>query len=86
VNTKTLCGYSDWRVPSVEHLKTLINTNYYPTINPSYFPNTVTYYYWSASPVANSSSSAWIVFFYYGYDDWDGKSDGDFVRLVRAGQ
>ena len=55
-----------------------------PTINSVFFPNTPSnYLYWSSSPLANSSSIAWLVNFYYGYSHYDSKFNGNFVRLVR---
>jgi hypothetical protein len=99
VNTKGLCGKNDWRMPTKEELMKLVVcsdgkydtdgscTNYdsvaQPTINTTYFPNTVSDWYWSSSPYASSSSLAWLVSFVngnsYGYD----KSSNSFVRLVR---
>ena len=61
VNTKGLCGKNDWRMPTVDELMTLVKcsdvkydtdgscTNYTsvstPTINSTYFPNTVSDWY-----------------------------------------
>ena len=99
VNTKGLCGKNDWRMPTVDELMTLVKcsdvkydtdgscTNYTsvstPTINSAYFPNTLSDSYWSSSPVAYSSSYAWVVNFGYGYSDNYYKYFNNFVRLVR---
>ncbi|EOW9407664.1 DUF1566 domain-containing protein [Vibrio cholerae] len=59
-----------------------------PTINIRPFPNMPDSfsYYWSSSPNANDSGSAWYVDFYDGYvDDYD-KGANYHVRLVRSGQ
>ena len=55
-----------------------------PTINATYFPNTVSSWFWSSSPVANGSNGAWYVDFYGGYSGYSGNkySNGN-VRLVR---
>ena len=54
-----------------------------PTINSTYFPNTVSSWYWSSSLDAYFSSDAWHVYFYYGSSSNSLKYDGFFVRLVR---
>ena len=53
VNTEKLCGLSDWRLPKLTKANHeagtlgeyagIINTQYDPTVNPTYFPNTVKY-------------------------------------------
>jgi hypothetical protein len=99
VNTKGLCGKKDWRMPTKDELMKLVVcsdgkyetdgscTNYLsvtkPTINSTYFPNTVSSWYWSSSPLANFSSGAWFVYFSYGYSSVNGKLYDNFVRLVR---
>jgi curved DNA-binding protein CbpA len=54
-----------------------------PTINTIYFPNTPSDWFWSSTPSANSSSSAWRVYFYNGYSDDNGKDSYGNVQLVR---
>ena len=58
-----------------------------PTIVTAAFPNTLWVGFWSASPAASRSGSAWTVDFGSGgSDDWAGRSSPLYVRLVRAGQ
>ena len=58
-----------------------------PTIHQQAFPNTPSSGFWSASAYAGNSSSAWYVYFGYGYADYYFyKSYAFQVRLVRAGQ
>lgn len=86
VNTQKLCGFSDWKMPSKDQLLGLVNIAYYPAINPTYFPNTLSNWFWSSSPYAYDSSNAWIVVFYNGCDYGGNKYYGNAVRLVRGGQ
>jgi hypothetical protein len=57
-----------------------------PTIVDKAFPNTPSSYFWSASPYAGASGSAWYVDFRNGYGNWYLKSNSYRVRLVRGGQ
>lgn len=89
VNSQGLCGASDWRLPSVNELFSIVhNGRIEPAIDQAYFPHTPQYgWYWSSSPYAYYSNVAWGVNFSYGYVDSYFKSYGNFhVRLVRAGQ
>jgi hypothetical protein len=82
-----ICGYSDWRMPSQEELQSIADmSRVSPAIDTNYFPNTLSSWYWSASPVASNSGLAWLVNFYYGDDGWGDKGYAVYVRLVRAGQ
>ncbi len=87
VNLTKLCGYGDWRVPNIDHLKTLVDIGYLPTINPIYFPNTsYNSFYWSSSTVYDNSI-AWGVYFNNGGGSyWSGKVGYYNIRLVRGGQ
>ncbi|TAL46894.1 MAG: DUF1566 domain-containing protein [Methylovulum sp.] len=87
VNTAGWCGYKDWRMPGKAELHSIVDySRLDPTIDATYFPNTVSSFYWSSSPVANSSGSAWIVHFFQGYNYWYSKDNSHYVRLVRSGQ
>lgn len=86
VQAMALCGYSDWRMPTLFELHNLVDrgrTN--PSIDPTYFPNTSASYYWSASPVADNGTAALLVNFMYGHDDRDARTRDRAVRLVRGG-
>jgi hypothetical protein len=85
VKAQSLCGHSDWRMPTKDELLTLVKTGYTPTIELSYFPNTLSSLFWSSSPYAYSGY-AWIVGFYGGDGSFDYKYGNYFVRLVRGGQ
>jgi hypothetical protein len=87
VNAQGLCGATDWRLPSVEELTSIVNYNRFgPAIDTLYFPNTKSAYYWSSSPNAYDSNGAWLVGFGYGYDGYSYKGDERAVRLVRGRQ
>ena len=82
--TSTLAGYSDWRIPSVNELKSIVEyKNYSPSINNVIFPSTPVNWFWSAS---NSKDIAWVVSFYDGNDSDSsgGKLNNYLLRLVRG--
>ncbi|ELF5323893.1 DUF1566 domain-containing protein [Vibrio cholerae] len=88
VNSQGLCGASDWRLPSVNELFSIVhNRRIEPAIDQAYFPHTPQYgWYWSSSPAADGSSYAWGVHFGNGYVYSEYKNGNYHVRLVRAGQ
>ncbi|WP_297927272.1 DUF1566 domain-containing protein, partial [uncultured Agitococcus sp.] len=87
VNAQGLCGHNNWRLPSKEELRSIVNYGKFnPAIDSAYFPNTQSDWYWSSSPVAYYSGSAWIVFFNGGSGSYNVKYAFHYVRLVRASQ
>lgn len=88
VNTVGMCGKTDWRMPTLRELYNIADrgrTN--PAIDPTYFPNTPAWTFWSASPYAGYSDYAWYMHFRSGGNDgWDHRTSAYHVRLVRAGQ
>lgn len=87
VNTAGLCGHTDWRVPTQPELANLVDRGRsHPSIDPTYFPNTLASLFWSASPFAGNSGGARGVGFGYGDDYWSGRGRAVQLRLVRAGQ
>lgn len=87
-NSETFCGFSDWRVPTIKELENLASRDRYsPGIDTDYFPNTSSSFFWTASPVARSSSNAWCVYFGYGDShEIRYRSNYQHVRLVRGGE
>lgn len=79
-------GKSDWRIPNIKELHSIINYELIgPSIDPIFAP-TSTGFYWSSTTNANSSSFAWAVVFFDGTIFADGKSNSLRVRAVRGGQ
>ncbi len=81
----TLHGYSDWRLPNIKELDTIVDTDNSPAIKNG-FKNVTSFYYWSSSQDVSGSSIAWEVYFGYGGAyDYDGSVKG-YVRCVRGRQ
>lgn len=55
-----------------------------PTINTSYFPNTINDYYWTS--IADGKNNVKVVDFGSGYVTWYYKSNRHYIRLVSGGQ
>lgn len=85
VNASGLCGYNDWRMPSVDELSSLIDySRSLPAIQQDFFPDIVMPAgFWTSSPSAAGPSYAWIVIFDDGYLGTCVKSWNYYLRLVR---
>ena len=87
VNALALCGYTDWRLPSRDELKGLVEPKASPTgasVDGLWFPNTPAYVFWTASPYETNASYAWLVDFFDGSTavSFD-RGTGAHIRLVR---
>jgi len=80
-----LCGFSDWRLPTIKELLTLVDyERHSPAIDTDFFPDTKSDWYWTASSSAFYSGYAWIVYFGSGGSSTVDRSYDAFVRAVRS--
>lgn len=88
VNTAGLCGFKDWRLPSVAELKPLTSINKGgATIDLEQFPNTAPTGYWTASAYPHRDNYVWYVYFAgAGNAFGDAPTANYAIRLVRNGQ
>lgn len=90
VNGMTLCGHSDWRLPNLNELNSLINAKEPNTalwLNLQGFTNVQSYSYWSSTTIGNDTSYAWIVGMTSGYMFGNFKDNNtNCVWPVRGGQ
>ena len=91
-NGLDLCGFTDWRMPNIYELKTLVNgasPNPAAFLNTQGFSNVLQAIFWSSTSNVGSPAVAWTVFMGDGRVDGaskDGSSGAPVVWPVRAGQ
>lgn len=74
VNNLRLCGLSNWRVPTIKELESIVDYGKSSTtigvakvvIDTTFFPNTALGQYWSSTRLAGVNDTAWYVDFSYG--------------------
>ncbi len=79
----TLGGQSDWRVPTLTELQTLVDESLQDPASDPTFPDTPNDYVWTSSVYVPDNSQAWVVRFSDGYTWYYVLSDVHSVRCVR---
>ena len=83
--TVTFAGQSDWRVPNIRELQTIVDRSVVsPTIDKAAFPNTTTSCVWSDTADFSIAGNAWSVNFSYGNADSTSQASTP-VRYVLCG-
>ena len=86
VNFQGWCGYNDWRMPTLEELRSIVDYsgNYSFAINVDYFPINNDVVVWSSVPHAQYSDIAWYIYFGKGVDASTLMENANSIRLVRS--
>ncbi|MCJ7828831.1 MAG: DUF1566 domain-containing protein [Dehalococcoidia bacterium] len=82
----TFAGFSDWRVPNIRELMSILDYNeYMPTIQDPPFTHTKSNIYWSSTTSKNNDLVVWYVNFLEGIITTTAKTGLRYVRVVRGG-
>jgi Protein of unknown function (DUF1566) len=77
-------GYSDWRLPTLQELQSLVRTDERPTICGEAFPNAPASLFWSSTLVKEGAREACNVYFGSGSHGTNDRDNAYCVRLVRT--
>jgi hypothetical protein len=78
-----LAGYSNWRLPHIDELKSIVNYGAYNPATFNGFKLKTTDWHWSSTKHNKYSSYSWVVRFRNGGDSWDLQTSDYFAVCVR---
>ena len=79
-----LASHSDWRLPNINELETIVDDTRYNPANKKEFMNVNSNYYWSSTTNLNDATFASSIYFYDGFlDSGEDKGVPIYVRCVR---
>ena len=79
-----LLGTTDWDLPTIDELQLLVDhERYNPAIDTALFRDIQSDWYWSKTPAAWSSASAWLVLFNSGLVSYGHRNSSGFALAVR---
>jgi len=78
-----LLGFTNWFLPSIEQLKSIVDKKRSPAIKKE-FKNIISSGYWSSSSDLSYSYDAWYVYFEDGYSGSYVKTGSIYVRCARV--
>ncbi len=83
LNSK-LAGKTGWRLPTLKELEFIVDSgSFSPSINKTFFPNTLSEQYWTATAPGQFFSSKFTVLFSDGSVSFKGEGNLSVVRCVR---
>lgn len=98
LNSASFAGHSDWRLPNIRELQTLVHYEHFSPSTHFDFDSgclpgcaatscscTQSAHYWSSSTMAYDPTSAWALLFDNGSTVVRGKTTFNYVRAVRGG-